>query len=431
MEVRDPVYGTVQYDESEQHVIGHEWVQRLRDIRQIGFSFLPFPGATHSRFAHSLGVMDLAGRAFDQAYAQWGFTDLSQRARFRSLVRLAALCHDIGHAPFSHCTEFSMPPLGELGITWYESQEGARRASHEDYTIAILERTSLGEVVARHFPFTARHVAALVCKDVEVEDDFFLDGGLDHRWLLSQIVSSELDVDRLDYLVRDALHTGTAYGRVDVDWLIGNLSTHVADGHVCLALEGRAVYAFDHFLLARHHMFLQVYFHHTSVAYEEHLRRYAMDPESGWSLSADLNVYRLTDDAALLQHLKEVRHPMAERVANRKPYVRVLERHGSEDASDVSQEVEFLDGQGIDVIQATSTGRLSRYQGQQSARQQGDQIYVFERLDGFPVEAVKTLNEASEVFSRYADDRCIGRIYVDREDVVRARRLLGLPCDEA
>jgi len=323
-----------------------------------------------------------------------------------------------------------MPPLKDLGIAWYGGQEDGRRASHEDYTIAILEHTSLGEVVARNFPFTARHVAALVCKQVEVEDDFFLDGGLDHRRLLSQIVSSELDVDRLDYLVRDALHTGTAYGRVDVDWLIGNLSTHVADGHVCLALEGRAVYAFDHFLLARHHMFLQVYFHHKSVAYEEHLRRYAMDPESGWSLSADLNAYRLTDDAALLQHLKEVQHPMAARVSNRKPYVRVLERHGSEEASDVSEEVRLLSEHGVDVIQATSTGRLSRYQGQQSARQQGDQIYVFERLDGFPVEAVKTLNEASEVFARYADDRCIGRIYVDRDDVARARGLLGLPCED-
>jgi hypothetical protein len=122
---------------------------------------------------------------------------------------------------------------------------------------------------------------------------------------------------------------------------------------------------------------------------------------------------------------------MAERIANRKPYLRVLERHGSEGASDVSAEVKLLSAQGLDVIQATSTGRLSRYQGQHSARHQGDQIYVFERLDGFPVEAVKTLNEASEVFARYADDRCIGRIYVDRGDVVRARRLLGLPCGDA
>ena len=428
MEVRDPVYGRVHYDEAEQHVIDHAWVQRLRDIRQIGFSFLPFPGATHSRFAHSLGVMHLAGRAFDQAYKKWQFEDPSRRSQLRSLVRLAALCHDIGHAPFSHCTEFSMPPLKDLQIPWYKHDVASRRASHEDYSIAILANTSLAEVVGRHFPFTARHIAALVSKEVTVEDDLFLDGRFNHRALLSQIVSSELDVDRLDYLVRDALHTGTAYGHVDVDWLIGNLSTHVVDDRVCLALEGRAVYAFDHFLLARHHMFLQVYFHHKSVAYEEHLRRYAMDPHSGWSLSADLEVYFKTDDAALLQHLKEVPHPMAERVASRRPYVRVLERHGSEQESDVSVEAAHLADQGVDVLQATSTGRLSRYQGAHSSDEGDAHIYVLEGLDGHPVESVRTLNEASQVFARYADARCIGRVYVDREDVARCRRMLGLPC---
>ena len=114
-------------------------------------------------------------------------------------------------------------------------------------------------------------------------DDFFVDDGLDHRRLLSQIVSSELDVDRLDYLVRDARYTGANYGQVDVNWLISNLDAWPADGQVCLGLDGRAVYAFDHFLIARHHMFLMVYFHHKSVVYEEMLRRYVDSAGCTWT----------------------------------------------------------------------------------------------------------------------------------------------------
>ena len=115
MEVRDPIHGAMALDAGEARVADDPWMQRLRNIRQTGFSFLPFPGATHTRHAHSLGVMHLAGRAFDSAYARWSFASPDARDRFRSCVRLAALCHDLGHPPFSHCMEFAMPALGSLG----------------------------------------------------------------------------------------------------------------------------------------------------------------------------------------------------------------------------------------------------------------------------------------------------------------------------
>jgi hypothetical protein len=182
LEVRDPVYGRIELEANEGHVVAHPWIQRLRDIRQTGFSIFPFPGATHSRYSHSLGAMCLAGRAFDNAIRGWQYSSPRVRQAYRNVVRLAAMCHDLGHAPFSHCTEFAMPGVESLGL---HSAQGPRRATHEDYTIAILVNTNLADLIAREYSFTAEHVAALVDHRREVPDDFFYDNGLNHRRLLS------------------------------------------------------------------------------------------------------------------------------------------------------------------------------------------------------------------------------------------------------
>ena len=334
---------------------------------------------------------------------------------------LAALCHDLGHAPFSHCMEFCMPPVGSLDLTWPRRAE-ARGATHEDYTVAILEKTELGRTIDRRFAGTSRHVASLIDPSVRPGDDFFVDGGLDHRRLLAQIVSSELDVDRMDYLVRDALFTGAAYGQVDVGWLLSNLDAWVADGQVHLAMSSRAVYAFDHFLLARHHMFMMVYFHHTSVIYEELLRRYVTSDASTWVMPSDLEQYRAVDDPALMLHLRASSHPMARRVVEQRPYRRLLERHGDARVAQLSSETERLREAGIDAIDAYSTGRLSRYAAVGDKRRRAPSIYVVDAHD--PRRATR-LREASSVFERYADERVIARLYVAPEDLDRARATLG------
>jgi HD superfamily phosphohydrolase len=409
-------------------------VQRLRSIRQTGFSQMAFPGATHTRYVHSLGALHLAGLAFDQAYHGWSFSSPGVKERFRAAARVAALCHDLGHPPFSHCTEFAMPAVGTLPLGWAPPKDPARRATHEDYTVAILEATDLGATIDREFPFTARHVASLVRHDVDPGDDFFHDGGVDHRGLLSQIVSSELDVDRMDYLVRDATCTGARYGQVDTTWLLANLTTWVVDDRVLLALEGRAVYAFDHFLLARHHMFLMVYFHHKSVVYEELLRRHVEGPD-GWTLPSDLDAYRASDDVALLTHLRSSPGEWARRISEQRPYRRVLERHGNTRDAQVDDAEALLRGEGIDVISAASTGRLSRYERIGRKRRAAPEIYVLERVvggtpgrgdDGLrAVERVRTLTAASQVFERYAGERIIARLYVPPEDEERALVLLA------
>lgn len=436
MEVRDPIHGAIRVSRSERSVVDHPFVQRLRGILATGFASMAFPSATHSRYSHSLGVMHLAGRAFDQIYSGWGFRDPDARDRLRSAVRLAALCHDLGHSPFSHSTEFAMPPVAELELPWMGPQ-GDRQATHEDYTLAILANTDLADTIRQNSPCEPRHVAALIGPEIELGDDFFMDGGLDHRRVLSQIVSSELDVDRLDYLVRDATFSGARYGQVDVDWLISHMMAQPVDGIVTLGLDARALYAFDDFLISRHHMFLMVYFHHKSVVYEEILRRHVTEPGAEWALSGDLGRYLWQDDLDLWAHLRRSNNEWARRIVERRPYKRVLEAHGTPDEVDLSRERALLDGANIDCFAVGSTGRLSRYEVYGQKRRKAPRIMVLERVPSVPRRqfalpgldsepGVQALDNATEVFQRYADARRVERLFVSPEDLGRAEAILGV-----
>jgi HD superfamily phosphohydrolase len=320
-----------------------------------------------------------------------------------------------------------MPPLRDLAVRWIRPGDPSRRAHHEDYTIAILEHSSLGAAISRGFPFTSRHVAALISSEVAVEDDFFVDGWLDHRRILSQIISSELDVDRLDYLIRDSYFSGARYGQVDVGWILGNVWAHAVDGHVSLALDARAIYAFDDYMIGRHHMYLMVYFHHKSVIFEEMLKRYVASPDCDWSLPAEVDAYLQVDDPALEVHLRRSGNPWARRIVERRPYRRIVERHGGPEEANLEREEARLRDARIDVIHAASTGRLSRHSLIGTKRLRAPAILVLDRMPGMPVERVRTLTSASEVFERYADARWISRLYVAPEEVARAREVLGLP----
>lgn len=451
MEVRDPIHGAVQVSDAEAHIVDHPFVQRLRGIKQMGFSELPFPGAVHSRYAHSVGVMELAGRAFDTVTTH-GAAKLSdgRRASLRACVRIAALCHDLGHAPFSHCTEFAMPKLSQLAIRAYDPRRVSSRldalASHEDYTIAILTQSSLASAIAVHFPFTGRHVAALVSHEVTVEDDFFLDGGLDWRRVCSQLISSELDVDRLDYLQRDSYYSGARYGLIDVGWLIGNLECHVSQGpenpsqpglrgdSVSLALDHRAIYAFDDFMIARYHMFVMVYFHHKSVVFEEMLKRHfteAVCRDSAYPFPTDMEQYLEMDDVHLHSYLRRSADPWARRIVERRAYRRALELHGSHREVSTEGAVKVLTEAGIDWLQASSTGTLSRYNVMGQKRGKAPRIYVVQRQPGC-VARVLSLEDATRVFERYQDERHIARIYVPEDEVDAAQALMrALPAPAA
>ena len=210
MEVRDPVHGSIELTPPEVAVIDSLAFQRLRSIKQLGFSEFSFPGATHNRFLHSLGVSHLAGMAFDSIFKDFAFQKSETKWRLRQTVRLAALLHDVGHGPLSHSTEEVMPTREKLGVSVYSDTQLYpsppklnERADHEDYTIQFVTDSHLSEILKEQFKdISPIHIASLIDKSLQVPDDFFIEGNICLRNILSQIVSSEMDVDRTSSSLR-------------------------------------------------------------------------------------------------------------------------------------------------------------------------------------------------------------------------------------
>ena len=428
MDVRDPIHGNIALADSEVAVLDSKVYQRLRQIKQLGFAEFSFPGATHNRYLHSLGVCHLAGQIFDAIFKQFPFPSESGKQRLRQTLRLAALLHDIGHGPLSHASEEVMPPLKDLGVKVYAKRAPSApplniQANHEDYTIKFVTDSPLTETLRANFSdIEPYHVACLIDKSLVLDDDFFISAGFDFRTILSQIVSSEMDADRMDYLERDAYFCGTNYGKVELGWLISNLTFHPRENDLHLALNRRALYTFDDFLLARHHMHLMVYFHHKSIIYEELLYRYFTSPECTFKVPSDIEAYITCTDYSLWQHLSEQSNEWARRMAERRPFKMLFELHTNTSTERPTLITRALEDSGIDVIHSSSQARLSKYHSG-SELDKGYRIYVVDKYDykaePFPIE------EATEIFHRYENIRQIDRIYVRPESYAAAQKVLA------
>jgi len=431
MEVRDPIHGPISVSGAEIKTIDSPFFQRLRNIKQMGFSEYGFPGATHTRYLHSIGTMYLAGQAFDSIFSENPFLRPELGRVFRQLTRVAALLHDIGHAPLSHCTEFAMPRVRALNIPSYAMLKHVqrRRATHEDYTVKIISDSSLTRVLEQVFPdFRPVHIAALVDNTLPIHDDFFMDGGVNYRPVLAQVISSELDVDRMDYLRRDSYFAGVSYGNYDCNWIISHLTFHVSEQDCAhLALDPKAIYAFNDFLLSRYHMFLMVYLHHKSVIYEEMLKRYFQGEGATYAIPAEIEDYVLVDDYQLFNHLRreaKLEVPWTQRLVDRKPFRLLHELHGGPEEIDLAPLISRLEAAGIPYIASFSTGNLSKYTTVGQKRRQGPPIYVLgsrSALLGAPVEA-KRLEECTDLFLKYETERQISRLYVPPEQLRRAQK---------
>ncbi len=433
MELRDPIHGSIIVTDPEKRVIDSREFQRLRAIKQLGFSEFSFPGATHNRLIHSIGVSYLAGRIFDQVFSRFDFANSAVRDRLKQCLKLAALLHDIGHGPLSHTTEEVMPSLDQLEVNAYKNKRADivlngsafnnhRRANHEDYTIKFITDSALTETLKRVCPdIDPLHIACLIDKTLASPDDFFNVNGLDFRVLLSQIVSSELDCDRMDYLERDAYFCGTNYGRIELSWLIGNLTFYEVSGTLYLALNRRALYAFDDFLLARHHMHLMVYFHHKSIIYEEMLNRYLTSSDCEFALPADINEYINCNDYALYQHLNKVDNTWAKRIAERRPYKVLFELHTTSEDQRPRIMQQQLEAEGITTILAGTMARLSKYHSS-SPEDKAFPIFVVDQYDRlakpYPIE------ETTEIFHKYEEIRRIERLYVEPESYTQAEKFI-------
>lgn len=425
MEIRDPIHGSIALSPLEVQICDSLEYQRLRAIKQLGFSEFSFPGATHNRFLHSIGVSHLAGIAFDTIFKNYPFRDFKTKNSLRQCVKLAALVHDIGHGPLSHTTEVVMPQLTELNIKLYKEQNRnqERQANHEDYTVAFVTESEIANIIKAYGEFEPEHVAALVDSEILIKDDFFIVDGVDFRPILSQLVSSELDVDRMDYLLRDAYFCGTNYGNIELSWLIANLTYTQVKDKLNLAINRRALYTFDDFLLSRHHMHLMVYFHHKAIIYEEMLTRYLESPDCKFKLPAQLDKYIKCTDYSLYEHLNDAQDSSiwAKRIANRKPYKVLYETHSNDGSEKIKQIKTKLKSEDIDLIYVSSGARLSKYHGATN-QDMAYNIYVVEQYD--KSIAPTKIQDTTEIFSRYEKIRMIERIYVSPEQKNAASNLI-------
>jgi HD superfamily phosphohydrolase len=264
-EIRCPVHGFIRLSEWEMGILSEPAFQRLRRIRQLAWTDEVYPGATHTRFEHSLGVMHTATLLYDAivrnsrevleselAYDSAGFE------RYRQLVRLAALLHDVGHGPFSHAAEDLFP----------FDERAKRRYAHEDYSAAIIRKQLRGAIEdhpsSNNYGFDADDVAALIEGTAVAKQGIF--------W--RDLITGQMDADRMDYLLRDSHHAGVSYGRFDLHRLISTIqaSPGTRGREPRLGISAGGWHAAEALVLARYLMFTQVYFHKTRVAFDIHLR---------------------------------------------------------------------------------------------------------------------------------------------------------------
>ncbi len=266
--LRDPVHGLIVFDDETSPIDRLAWklidtpeFQRLRRIRQLGVSEFTFPGAVHTRFTHSIGVFHTARSLVEVIRREMARNKEAFDKDRADVVLAAALLHDIGHGPFSHAFE---------GV---QESRGVKKR-HEQWTADIIRNPNgrIRLLLEEHKPGFAEDIAALLEKE-DPED------------IYHAVVSSSFDADRLDYLRRDKLMTGTGAGGIDFDWLIDNIRVALIEIEAFDELNGaakrvptfcltsKALPAAEQFLLARYTLHQQVYFHKTTRCVEHMISR--------------------------------------------------------------------------------------------------------------------------------------------------------------
>jgi len=327
-EIRDPIHVFIRLDTDERSVLDSRPFQRLRYVHQLALTYLVYPGATHRRFEHSLGVMELAGRVFDIVTARDNVdsamrdllpTDDALRY-WRRVLRMAALCHDIGHLPFSHAGEELLP-------------EGW---THERLTSENIRSDEMQNIwTALSPPLRADDIVKLAVGPKVLRSVSFSDW---ETVLAEIIVGNAFGVDRMDYLLRDSYHAGVMYGRFDHFRLIDTLRIlppgEDGDRTPMLGIEQGGLQSAEALLLARYFMFAQLYFHPVRRIYDIHLRDYLRAWLHAGQYSINLTDHlSLTDNDVLFAIQRAARdsalpeHDPARRIVERDHFRLLYERN--------------------------------------------------------------------------------------------------------
>ncbi len=268
LDIIDPIHDFIRVSEPELKIIDNPIFQRLRRIRQLSGAHLTYPGAQHTRFEHSLGVMHISGQA-GQALQEKGILKKDDIEN----LRLAALLHDIGHGPFSHLFE--------------EVLQEKRKISHEEMGKRIILKTEIGDLLSKS-GYDKKFITKLAFGDSKLQ-------------FMNEIISGVLSADMMDYLLRDGYYTGAEHAKIDHKRLTQSLEVYQKK----LALEKSALYSFESMMHSRYQMFKAVYFHKTVRSAEvmllESMR--LADDELGLTSLNLIDYVELTDESVLLKLL--------------------------------------------------------------------------------------------------------------------------------
>jgi uncharacterized protein len=295
--IRDPLWDNIRLDPAALEALDTPTVQRLRYIRQVGHTFLVYPGATHSRFEHALGAYHLTRRALG-ALEELG--EIGPPAQGDCLaVRMAALLHDIGHYPFSHALE-------EVGFP-----------SHETLGVAKLSQGELGEALVRiggrNFPTAVGELISGVSPSP-----------------LQGLISGSIDLDKVDYLSRDARMCGVPYGTVDVDRLLSSLTlVEVEPGRFEIGVQEKGVSALESLLFAKYQMYRNVYWHHAVRSATCMFKRAVRQAVRRGSLTVQA-ISNATDDGLMEALIGRDQNQLAQCIRARRLHKRALDLPASD-----------------------------------------------------------------------------------------------------
>jgi HD superfamily phosphohydrolase len=289
--IRDPLWNNIRVEPLALQLIDTPAFQRLRYVRQLGLAFLVYPGASHSRFEHALGAYHLARRALALLEERGNLGELGDTAC--ADVRIAALLHDIGHYPFSHALE-------EIGALHHEE---VARPLICDGAIGSILRNALGnDAPAR--------IVALIRGRSESP--------------LQGLISGSLDLDKIEYLRRDALMCGVPYGEIDADRLLNSLAFVSARGAATLGIHEKGLSAVESLLFAKYQMYRNVYWHHAVRSATAMYKRLVSDALDAGSLTAS-QLAGFTDEGLLLGLEAKGAHPLLKAIRERRLHKRAIE----------------------------------------------------------------------------------------------------------
>ncbi|MFL5524363.1 MAG: HD domain-containing protein [Gemmatimonadaceae bacterium] len=291
--LRDPIWNNIRVDELTLDLVDTEVFQRLRYVRQLGWTYLVYPGATHSRFEHALGTHHLSRRTLALLCESSDSVSISEEEQ--AIVRSAALLHDVGHYPFSHALE-------EIGAL-----------HHEDVARPLITEGSVASLLSARLGQEAP------------EKVFELIRGRS-RSALQGLISGSLDLDKIEYLKRDAFMCGVPYGEIDVDRLTNSLVVvdDPVNGQSALGVQEKALSALESLLFAKYQMYRNVYWHHAVRSATAMYKRLVEDAVRSGVVDVQL-LARYTDEGLMHRLESEAPTPLLAALKERRLYKRAAE----------------------------------------------------------------------------------------------------------